>query len=153
MKSIFLFTILLCTLGYNLICFGSNTSPISINIRVIDSQKQRLPGVYLLQNSTKYLLETTNEDGECIINIENFNSKDSVQLQALGYYSVLIPISELLHDTTITLQEKQYLLTEANVKGIHPTKILKKAASYLKSHPTGHTYSIYGRGLYMKITE
>lgn len=116
----------------NLICFGSNTSPISINIRVIDSQKQRLPGVYLLQNSTKYLLETTNEDGECIINIENFNSKDSVQLQALGYYSVLIPISELLHDTTITLQEKQYLLTEANVKGIHPTKILKKAASYLK---------------------
>lgn len=70
-------------------------------------------------------------------NIENFNSKDSVQLQALGYYSVLIPISELLHDTTITLQEKQYLLTEANVKGIHPTKILKKAASYLKSHPTG----------------
>ena len=84
---------------------------------------------------------------------ENFNSKDSVQLQALGYYSVLIPISELLHDTTITLQEKQYLLTEANVKGIHPTKILKKAASYLKSHPTGHTYSIYGRGLYMKITE
>ena len=153
MKSIFLFTILLCTLGNNLICFGSNTSPISINIRVIDSQKQRLPGVYLLQNSTKYLLETTNEDGECIINIENFNSKDSVQLQALGYYSVLIPISELLHDTTITLQEKQYLLTEANVKGIHPTKILKKAASYLKSHPTGHTYSIYGRGLYMKITE
>ena len=108
MKSIFLFTILLCTLGNNLICFGSNTSPISINIRVIDSQKQRLPGVYLLQNSTKYLLETTNEDGECIINIENFNSKDSVQLQALGYYSVLIPISELLHDTTITLQEQQY---------------------------------------------
>ena len=88
MKSIFLFTILLCTLGNNLICFGSNTSPISINIRVIDSQKQRLPGVYLLQNSTKYLLETTNEDGECIINIENFNSKRSTMLRFLHNFFI-----------------------------------------------------------------
>lgn len=125
-----------------------------IRIKITDSKKEAVFGVYVVYKAKSILLTTSDIDGECTIDYSRFQPADTIQFQGMGYETVTYSIHDLLLSPAIKLKELKYDLQEAVIRGISTEELLRIASSKLQKS-RGRRIPIcqyYAPARYEKIT-
>ncbi|MBD9179617.1 MAG: hypothetical protein EGP82_10675 [Odoribacter splanchnicus] len=103
-----------------------------LRIKITDSKKEPVFGVYVVYKAKSILLTTSDIDGECTINYSRFQPTDSLQFQGMGYETETHSIRDLILSPVVKLKELKYDLQEAVIRGISTAELLKIASSKLQ---------------------
>ena len=94
---------------------------------VADSMSQKALVYASVQLKNKSLGTITNAEGRFLISIPKLYTNDSLLFSFLGYETQVIAIQNLLQkDSIILLSEKHFSLTEVDITGYSPVKIVEK---------------------------
>lgn len=110
----------------------AGTEDKTIRLKITDSKKEAVFGVYVVYKAKSILLTASDIDGECTIDYSHFRQADSIQFQGMGYETVTRSIHDLIRSPSIRLKELKYELDEAVVRGISTEELLRIASSKLK---------------------
>ena len=103
-----------------------------LRIKITDSKKEPVFGVYVVYKAKSILLTTSDIDGECTIDYSRFQPTDSLQFQGMGYETETHSIHDLILSPVVKLKELKYDLQEAVIRGISTAELLKIASSKLQ---------------------
>lgn len=125
-----------------------------IRLKITDTKKEIIFGVYVVYKAKSLLLTTSDIDGECTINYSRFQPTDSLQFQGMGYETVTRSVHDLLQSPVVRLKELKYDLQEAVIRGVSTEEILKIASSKLQKSKGRRIplCSYYAPARYEKIT-
>lgn len=90
-----------------------------LRIKITDSKKEPVFGVYVVYKAKSILLTTSDIDGECTINYSRFQPTDSLQFQGMGYETETHSIRDLILSPVVKLKELKYDLQEAVIRVYH----------------------------------
>lgn len=128
-KTIIGFVILLF---WNISGIKAGTEEKIVHIKITDSKKEAVFGVYVVYKAKSLLLTTSDIDGECKINYSQFQPTDSLQFQGMGYETVTRTIRDLIQSPAIRLKDLKYNLQEAVIQWIPTEELLQIASSKLQ---------------------
>lgn len=150
-KIIFIFIIFLFG-GISEITAGTEEK--IIRIKITDTQKEAVFGVYVIYKAKSTLLTTSDIDGECAIYSSQFQPTDTIQFQGMGYETVTRSMHDLVQSPTVRLKELKYDLQEAVVQGLSTEELLKIASSKLQKNKGRRipVCNYYAPARYEKIT-
>lgn len=104
----------------------------TLRIKITDSKKESVFGVYVVYKAKSILLTTADIDGECMIDYSRFQLTDSIQFQGMGFETVTRTIRDLILSPTIRLKELKYNLQEAVVRGLTTQELLRTVSAKLQ---------------------
>lgn len=126
-----------------------------LQLKITDKDHNPVFGVYVVNKEKSYLITSTDIDGECRIHPHLFRLEDSIQFQGIGYKTVTYTLNQLLHLSSLQLEELSYELEETIIRGLSTESLLSIATEKLKKLPRGTPplCNYYGKAQYEKITE